>query len=101
MVGLDARNRENIFLEGGLSWKGLIAGRRNDLLGLAIAHARTSNALRRLGAETAAVRGMPNNIRSHETVIEVTYRYQIALWWSLQPDLQCVFNPGAALASSL
>ena len=45
--------------------------------------------------------GMPNNIRQHETVIEVTYLYQITPWWSLQPDLQGVFNPGAALASSL
>jgi carbohydrate-selective porin OprB len=31
----------------------------------------------------------------------VTYLYQIAPWWSLQPDLQGVFNPGAALSSSL
>ena len=44
---------------------------------------------------------MPNNIRQHETVIEVTYLYQIAPWWSVQPDLQGVFNPGAALPSSL
>ena len=47
------------------------------------------------------VSGTPNNIRQHETVIEVTYLYQIAPWWSVQPDLQGVFNPGAALPSSL
>ena len=101
MAGPDARNRENIFLVGGIYWKGLIAGRSHDVFGLAIAYARTSNALRRLGAETASITGMPNNIRQHETVIEVTYLYQITPWWSLQPDLQGVFNPGAALASSL
>jgi porin len=71
------------------------------VFGLAVAYARTSNALRRLGAETASVTGIPNNIRPHETVIEVTYLYRIAPWWSLQPDLQGVFNPGAALPSSL
>jgi len=101
MAGPDARNRENIFLDGGLRWKGLIAGRSNDIFGLAVAYAHTSNALRRLGAETATITGMPNNIRPHETVIEVSYLCQIAPWWSLQPDLQGVFNPGAALASSL
>ena len=101
MAGPDGRNREHVYLEGGLHWKGLIAGRSHDMVGLAIAHARTSNALRRLGAETASITGMPNNIRQHETVIEVTYLYQIAPWWSVQPDLQGVFNPGAALSSSL
>ena len=101
MAGPDARNRENMFFEGGVRWKGLIAGRSSDVFGLTIAHARTSHALRRLGAETAASTGMPNNIRQHETVIEVTYLYQIAPWLSLQPDLQGVFNPGAALPSSL
>jgi porin len=74
-AGPDARNRENVYLEGGINWQGLIAGRSNDRSGLAIAHARTSNALRRLGAETATMTGMPNNIRQHETVIEVTYLY--------------------------
>src|SRR5262245_19206851 len=101
MAGPDARNREQMYLEGGIRWTGLIAGRSNDAFGLAIAHARTSNALRRLGAETATITGMPNNIRPHETVIEVTYLCQLAPWWSLQPDLQGVFNPGAALSSSL
>ena len=90
-----------MYLEGGLHWKGLIAGRSHDVFGLAVAHARTSHALRRLGAETASATGMPNNIRRHETVIEVTYLCQIAPWWSVQPDLQGVFNPGAALPSSL
>jgi porin len=90
-----------VYFDGGINWRGLIAGRSNDIFGLAVAYARTSNALRRLGAETATITGMPNNIRPHETVIEVTYLYQIAPWWSLQPDLQGVFNPGAALSSSL
>ena len=101
IAGPDARNRENVYFDGGINWRGLIAGRSNDIFGLAVAYARTSNALRRLGAETATITGMPNNIRPHETVIEVTYLYQIAPWWSLQPDLQGVFNPGAALSSSL
>ena len=101
MAGPDGRNREHVYLEGGLRWQGLLAGRSHDMVGLAIAHARTSNALRRLGAETATLSGTPNNVRQHETVLEVTYLCQIAPWWSVQPDLHGVFNPGAALPSSL
>jgi porin len=101
MAGPDERNRESVYLEGGINWKGLIVGRSNDVFGLAFAHARTSNALRRLGAETAAITDTPNNVRDHETMIETTYLYRVAPWWSLQPTLQFVFNPGAALPSSL
>ncbi len=101
MGGPDGRNRENVYLEGGLRWKGVIASRSKDVFGLAVAHARTSNALRRLGAEMATHTGTSNNVRPHETVIEVTYLYQITPWWSVQPDLQGVFNSGAALSSSL
>ena len=30
---------------------------------------------------------------NNETVVEATYRYVVAPWWSIQPDLQYVFNP--------
>ena len=69
----DGRNRENIYLEGGIHWEGARSpARSNDVSASPIVHARTSNALRRLGADIAVITGMPNNIRQHETVIEVT-----------------------------
>jgi porin len=33
-------------------------------------------------------------------VVEVTYLYQVAQWWALQPDLQFVVNPGAGIPST-
>ena len=30
-----------------------------------------------------------------ETFVELTYQYQVASWWQVQPDFQYVFNPGA------
>jgi porin len=34
-------------------------------------------------------------------VVEATYLYQIAPWWTLQPDLQVVINPGANIPSAV
>lgn len=98
MAGPDDRNRENLFVEGGFSWKGAFEGRPNDVLGLGFAYARTSNSLRRFGVETMAATGRGEAFRSHETIIEATYLYQIAPWWTVQPDAQYVINPGASLS---
>lgn len=101
MLAPDSRNQESVFIEAGLNWKGIFESRPADVLGIAFAHARTSDAFRRLGAETAGVAGTANNVRDHETVIEATYLFQITPWWTVQPDLQWVLNPGAALRDSL
>jgi porin len=29
-----------------------------------------------------------------ETVLEATYKMQLAPWWALQPDFQYIFTPG-------
>ncbi len=31
--------------------------------------------------------------------MEVTYQYQVAPWWQIQPDLQYVFTPGGGIAN--
>jgi len=36
-------------------------------------------------------------IRSSETFVELTYQYQVAPWWVLQPDFQYVFDPGGGI----
>jgi porin len=36
----------------------------------------------------------------NETVFEATYSYQVTPWWTLQPDLQIVINPGAGIPSA-
>jgi porin len=91
------RNRENFFAEGGLNWKGVIESRPEDVFGLAFAYAQTSSALRRFGEESIAQTGSGKVFAPCESVIEATYLYQIAPWWTVQPDLQYVINPGASL----
>ena len=96
MVGPDDRNRESVYLEGGFNWKGLF-GRPTDTAGIAVAYAQTSDSVRRFGAESIAATGAGIPNKAHETVIEATYYYQIAPWFSIQPDVQYVINPGASL----
>ncbi len=96
MFGPDDRNRESAYIEGGFNWKGPF-GRANDIAGIAVAYAQTSDSLRRFGAQTVALTGTGKGYRPHETVIEATYYYQLASWLSIQPDVQYVINPGASL----
>ena len=42
---------------------------------------------------------MPIPIRDYEAAIELTYRWKLAEDWSIQPNLQYIFHPGANIAN--
>lgn len=77
-------NEVNRYVGGGLNYRGLIPGRDQDDMGIAVAHARINDDLVDAGGRD-----------DHETTIEATYKAQITEHISLQPDLQYVINPGA------
>lgn len=66
----------------GLRYHGLIAGRDDDIAGIAITVNHASNKYRLL-----------NSADSSETDVEATYRAQIKPWLALQPTLQYILNP--------
>ena len=90
------RNLVDFYLDGGLTYKGPF-GRSSDTAGLAVGYARIGYAARQLDADVASFSGQHYPIRSGETVFELTYQVQLAPWWQLQPDFQCVFNPGGGI----
>lgn len=90
------RNLIELYVDAGLVYKGPF-GRPDDQLGFAIAYARIGGAARALDADTARFAGSSYPIRSGETALELTYRFQLAGWWQLQPDFQYVFNPGGGI----
>ncbi len=91
----DDRNLISFYAEAGVTFKGLIPGRAGDTLGTSIGYARIGKNARRLDQDTQVFSGNPlYPVRSHETVLELTYQMQIAPWMTLQPDMQFVFNPG-------
>jgi porin len=83
-----ARNQVDAFVDGGVSWKGVF-GRDNDTAGLGFGWTRISAAAR---STDLLFR------RSSEFLLEATYQAQVTPWWSVQPDVQYVFSPGAGIA---
>lgn len=77
-------NLIDFYIGGGLNYQGLIPKRNDDSLGVAFAHASLSDKLD----------GAQEHVR-HETTIELTYRAVVNEYFSLQPDLQWIINPGA------
>ncbi len=90
------RNQLSVFVDGGITYKGAF-GRDSDTIGLGFGWARISDSARAGDAATAALTSGFYPRRSSETILELTYQAQLAPWWSVQPDLQYVFNPGGGI----
>ena len=82
-----SRNLVSGYVEGGLTYKGLIPGRDKDVCGLACSYTRISNDVH--SDSGGAVQ------THHETVIEATYQAALTDWLTFQPEFQYVINPGA------
>ena len=93
------RNLVVFSVNAGVNFHEPILHRDDDVLGLAIEYARVSGAEAAFDEATALYTGAFTPVRSGETVIEVTYQYQLTPAIILQPDFQYVFNPGAGLAN--
>lgn len=76
-------------LDGGLSFTGLIPGRKDDVAGLALSRSAVSHNF----SDFSQATGGP--AFKYESVIEGTYSMNIAPWWQVQPDVQYVFSAGA------
>jgi porin len=80
-------NFVDYYIEGGFNFTGFVPGRDNDIAGLALARSHLSDDY------SAAQVAEGNPPSTAETVLEATYKIQLAPWWSLQPDLQYIITP--------
>ncbi len=92
------RNPIVFSMNAGLNLKDPLPDRPDDTFGVAIELAHVSGQASALDQDMNAF-GVFTPVRSTETVIEVTYQYQVAPWWQLQPDFQYVFNPGGGIVN--
>ncbi len=83
----DDANFVNFYVDGGLNLTGFVPGRQNDVAGVGVAYSSVSDEFSR----SQRALGGPGS--SYETVVEVSYKAQLAPWWFVQPDLQYIFNP--------
>jgi len=78
-----------LYGDTGLNYQGILPARKDDILGLGFSWAQLSSDL---------VTSSGRNISTHhEAVLELTYQAPLNDHVALQPDLQCIFNPGHSI----
>jgi porin len=93
------RNPVVFGMNAGVTLHSPFAARPDDTAGLAIEYARVSGSTAAFDQETALNTNSFVPIPTGETVIELTYQYQLTPAVLLQPDFQYVFNPGGGVAN--
>lgn len=83
------RNFSDFYLDGGLTYKGVIPTRDDDTLGIAFGLVQTTRGAR----ATLASEGFET--AQGEMVLETTYQAEVTKWLNVQPDLQWIIYPGA------
>ena len=89
----------DFYADGGVTYKGLFAGRANDTLGLGVAYARFSRSAR--GADRDVARFDPEAplVRSSEAAIELSYQAEVVPGFTVQPSVQYIIRPGGGIAN--
>jgi porin len=89
------RNLVSVFYDAGLQAKGLIRGRPDDLLGISLAHAQVSGAVRAAQRDALRSGGAEGLLQDYESNVELTYKARLTRRWVVQPDVQLVRHPAA------
>jgi porin len=95
---LGDRSVFDYYLDGGITFNGLIPGRPSDLFGIATAYGHIGSGLQDFTEEENNLEGDHLPTPDFEQNIEATYLAQIAPWWSIQPDFQVIIHPGGSAA---
>jgi len=95
------RNLIDLSLNVGLTLKDPLPGRDNDTAGVGLGYAQVSGRASGLDRDAGFFSGTSFPVRSSEEFVEVTYQFQLAPWWQLQPDFQYTFNPGAGVRNPM
>jgi len=93
------RNLISDYIDAGLNYKAPFEGRDNDVAGIAVSYAKVGSGFSDSDRDLNAASHTNRAVRDYEAVIEATYIYALAPWWSLQPDVQYILHPGAGAAN--
>jgi porin len=100
MGGPGDRNLVNFNFNAGAVLKAPLPGRDNDSFGIQIGYGKISPAAILFDEDVNRLNG-PFPIRSSETFLEITYQYQVAPWWTVQPDFQYTWLPSGGIQNPL
>jgi porin len=76
------------YVDSGFNFTGFIPGRKTDIAGLAVARSHVSSNY----SDSQILQG--DAPFTAESVLEATYKIQLAPWWNIQPDFQYIITPG-------
>jgi len=80
-------NEIPFFVDCGLTYKGLIKGRSDDVAGVGFAYGKWSRQLNKYQNDSGQIP------QKYEAVIETTYKIAVNKWLYFQPDVQYIINP--------
>ena len=88
------RDLVDLYLDAGIGYRGLLPGRSNDTVGVAVSYARISSAARGFDRDTILNTGVAIPRRRFEALVEATYQAVLGPGVTVQPNVQYVFHPG-------
>jgi porin len=86
------RNLIDAYIDGGITFGGMIPQRPHDRFGAAVIYAKFSDSVRAFDRDKVLFTGA-GPIRDYETNLELTYVAQIVPGWTVQPNLQFIWHP--------
>ncbi len=92
------RNLLSHYVDGGVGIQGLLASRPDDVLTFGVAYARVGHDAAAFDQDTRIISDPLYPSRDYELAFELSYQWQIAPWWTVQPDLQYIVHPGGNVA---
>ena len=94
------RNPIDFYIDAGLSIAAPLRTRAGDIVGVGIALGRISPRLRSRVLEQAASSGIRSDVPRFEALVEASWQVQLHQNFFVQPNVQFVFHPAAAILST-
>jgi porin len=91
------RNPVGVGVNLGMTLQAPLPGRDSDVAGIALGYAGIGAHARGLDRDTGRFTMPGYPVRTAETVLEVTYQYQLTPWWQWQADFQYAIRPAGGI----
>ena len=95
------RNLVDLYVDGGVSFNGMVPGRPDDQFGFLGSFSRISRAARAADIDANFYNATFAPVRNFEALLEATYAINVTNGVVVQPNIQYVFHPGGNVANPL
>ena len=95
------RNLMDYAISSGVVVKAPLARRDDDVFGVGFGWSNVSSDASDLDRDTQSFSGLPSPVRTAGRFVDITYQYQAAAWWQIQPDVQYVDSPSGGMPDPL